>query len=528
MGSVTVAISPKGFRYAVKDGIRLNSSYNPYKEAVEYIRSEVKQTPGTIILSGCTLGYLIEALFALYPRSRLLCFFYDPVLMDFAKERLGHLFPPSCLVNPSRLDDINRFLQNNLLESDMEGLILLEWPPSTRLYTEEATFLRTCLAQKVREMNGSITATRIFGRRWVKNAFHNFLALKQFLAPVPTDLPVVITGSGPSLHQSLSFIRTHRSRIFLLSLSSSIETVTSSGLFPDGIVTTDPGFWATVLLRYAPEAPLFMPLTAALPSELRTAASVVVIGQNSFYEQALFHHVLTPPFSIPSGGTVASTAVNLAMQVSTGPVIVTGIDFSYPDIFLHCRPHPFDILDDLRTDRLSPLLSILWKRSHTDDLEVLPRGSRRTLPMKTYAGWFGKTFSHNRGRIFRLHPSEVEIPDFIPLSQEKADRLVSPFPEKRQGLSFHQITPDKAVREKRVSETLHSWEAMLHNVPISFTGQGEILWKDPGIFDLCYTCNIEDMLELQGLIRKGEHEKIPAVLADMIKGLGAFIEELRQ
>jgi len=532
MNDISIQTSRSGQDYALFDGIRLNSSYNPLAEAQRLIASEIKGTPSTILISGCTLGYLIEEIQNRYPSVKILCFFFHPILLEYCKKKFTSRFPRSLVVIPSDPSSLDSFISSNLQETDLEGLSIIEWSSSIRVFEEQADALRRVLSQRIREMNGSLMVTKTFGKSWIKNSFKNLYHLDQVVIPQEGVPAVVITGSGPSLTSSLDFLRENRKRLFILALTSSLITLSSYGITPDAAIATDPGFWASFLANPLKDLriPLFIPLSAAVPPKILHCLPLVLLKQDMFYEQALLSDLPFDFIRIPPAGTVSDTALRLGKKLTSGPLFVAGIDLCYEDIHLHSRPHVFDILDQIHSERRQPLLSRIWKRASDNTERDLPGGSRRSLPFKTYAGWLSRSSDPLSTPVYRLNPSEVVIPGYVPLGNSDAHSIldqhtIMPFqPED----FFTEVPWDHNTRRQKILKVTKAWMEVVEDAISSLASGKDNITLDKTLYNLSYTLCVDDILHLHRLQRLGEHEKIWPLIENILNNLRRIILELRQ
>jgi len=533
MGTLQIKTSPIGLDYALYNGIRLNSSYDPLSEARRHIEHEISISPGTVIISGCTLGYLIEQTRSMFPSAKILCFFYEEILFEYCRKKFGVRMPESCLVHTEEMSETEVFLSGKLGEPDLEGLTVLEWGPSARIFIDQSEKVRQCLAQRVREMNGSILATKTFGRRWISNAFRNFYRMEHNIVLEQGGAPAAaIIGSGPSLADSIGFLKQHRKRLFVLALSSSLEFLSTFNVSPDAVVATDPGFWASVLMNPLENTgiPLFIPLSASAPSGIISDLPIAVLNQGLFHEEQLLSDLSLESNRILPGGTVAATALHLGRYITKGPLFAAGIDLCYRDIHIHSRPHAFDILDEVVSDRINPLLSRAWKHSVDTTVEILPGGSRCSLPFKTYSGWFSRKTELSSTPLYRLHPSEVYIPGLLPIEDAEAaallDRLNAAPLQGRQ--LFRPVEYSREKRIQRILDVTSGWLETLERARKKAGSDPGSVFAQPGVLDLCYTIAIDDVLHLRRLQRRGEHEKIGREIEDTLYRVRAFIREQQQ
>ena len=305
------------------DGIALHSPYDPAREAGRFVEANVGQhAPSAVVVLGEGLGYVSAAVERLYPGVRVIRIFYSNEIMAMGNARdpgaslRGGQGPAWC---PGMKDGLNAFLAASLGELDLEGLRLIEWPASARIFPAASRSANESVHRLVQELNGSFATTLAAGRLWMRNAFANFLAIDSTLVGelCPSDRPVLIAAPGPSLENAVSLIAEFRSQVELWALPSSSLLLTDKGLSPDLLVMTDPGYYSLHHVQFsAPLCPLAMPLSAArgawdLPpvNGQNPPTAPFLLAQPGFFENALLEEAgVQAPLIVPHG-TVAATAL---------------------------------------------------------------------------------------------------------------------------------------------------------------------------------------------------------------------------
>jgi hypothetical protein len=239
-----------------------------------------------------------------------------------------------------------------------------------------------------------------FGRRWFKNAFKNLRLLKKSLRYHPFSSPVVITGAGPGLEETIPLLaeRKKHSSLFILAVSSSVPALAAAGLRPDLVITTDGGNWALLHLYEAlrvkeEKNPAFAAgITAVLPSQF-AELPWLPISDGSLWQNLLLHSTGLPFTALPQRGTVTAAALDLAFTLSRGPVYITGVDLGHRDIQTHARPYSFERLITEGASRLNPSYSQTFVRS-----SVMAASGSHDI----YAQWFARQMAVYPDRLFSL------------------------------------------------------------------------------------------------------------------------------
>ncbi|MFI5367457.1 MAG: 6-hydroxymethylpterin diphosphokinase MptE-like protein, partial [Spirochaetia bacterium] len=495
------------------DGIALHSPYDPAREARRFVEASVGQyAPSTVVVLGEGLGYVTAAVKSLYPDARLMRIFYSNEIMMMGNAQgaaagrketgavtRGGAGPAWC---PGMSAGLGEFLAASLGELDLEGLRLIEWPPSARIFPAVSRNVNESIHRLVQELNGSFATTLAAGRLWIRNALSNFLAIDSTLVGelCPAGRPVLIAAPGPSLEEAASLIAELRSRVELWALASSSLLLRDRGISPDLVVMTDPGYYSLHHVQFStPSCPFVMPLSAArgawdLPwmSVQERPAAPFLLAQPAFFEKALLEEAgIRAPLIAPHG-TVAATALDLALGSTGAPVIVAGLDMCTRDISLHARPNAFDRLLHLHSSRLTPHYSLSYQRAAAQRMEQVPgaAGVRASPSLRTYAGWFNDLRHDVGARIYRLFPSRVPLEGMRTLDASSLRQLLDGSPESPRGprLRRYGAFPPRDQRHQVVSRLLKGWtdELARAHATASSLDKLDLLGHSPSLLSLAY------------------------------------------
>ena len=413
---------------------RLHSRHQPRREADRYI--EALNLPDTIdcfILIEPGMGYLISALRERFPQSAVVVIHADNY---FRLTQDQHPGVPMWF--PGSEKSVREFLEGAIPETASARLI--EWRPSLQVYGDLCLNLVRETTEFMRRLAAGRRTTAAFGKRWVRNFFRNLALTNQTLLYRTIDMPVVITGAGPSLESALPRIRAAREGVFVLAASSSLPALLAGGVTPDMVLTTDGGGWALLHLHACfrvsntlsrrhgeygghgeenkilnspcppclremnSEIKLAFALSAALPSQ---CADIPLLPMNdgSLWQSMALHSIGLPSALIPQRGTVTASALDLALLLSSGNVFLAGMDLAVRDIRTHARPYAFDHLFFGMASRLRPVYSQNFVRS--SDMKA---GGSHDI----YAAWFKDRLAALQGRVFSLGGNNAAFEDNLP------------------------------------------------------------------------------------------------------------------
>jgi hypothetical protein len=375
-----------------EDVERLHSRYQPQLEADRYIKAlNLRHDIDYFILIEPGLGYLISALQKYRPQSKIIVLHAD----IFFRETESR-FPDIPVWFPDSGKEVQEFLEEKIPEAASARII--EWRPSLRIFGDQCLELARESTEFIKRSDASRRTGAAFGRRWVRNFFRNIALVNKTVLYRTMDMPIVITGSGPSLETALPRILAARKEIFVLAASSSLPALAAGGITPDMVISTDGGGWALLHLyacfRGGETRPpmLACSLSAAIPSQCSTLP-LFLLNDGTVWQSMALHSLSLPSVLVPQRGTVTASALELALILSSGSVFLAGMDLAIPDIQSHVQPYGFDHLFFGAASRLRPVYSQYFMRSR----EIKAGGSH-----DVYAAWFKNKIASWPARIFSL------------------------------------------------------------------------------------------------------------------------------
>jgi len=377
-----------------EDAAGLHSRYQPQLEADRYIKAlDLRGDTDYFILIEPGLGYLIPALRQFRPESSIVVLHADNYFRVTADR-----YPDVPVWFPDSGTGVQEFLEKTIPEDASARII--EWRPSLRIFGDKCLELVRESTEFIKRSEASRRTGAAFGKRWVRNFFRNLALVHQSIRYRTMDMPIVITGSGPSLEAALPQILAAREGVFILAASSSLPALAAGGITPDMAISTDGGAWALLHLHACfrmatpPARPLMLAysLSAALPSQC-AALPLLPLNDGTMWQSMALRSLGIPSAFVPQRGTVTASALELALVLSSGSIFLAGMDLAIPDIRSHARPYGFDHLFYGAASRLRPVYSQHFTRSR----EIKAGGSH-----DVYAAWFKNKIASWPARIFSL------------------------------------------------------------------------------------------------------------------------------
>jgi hypothetical protein len=530
------------------NGVTVHSAYDPGLEARRFMENSLEGgRPSLVVILGEGLGYLSRRVRDAFPDARILRIHYSAEVFQASTlpsvgSGASASGPGSDTWHPGLGQDLAEFFRARIAELDLEGMRVLEWPPSAKIFPEQSRAANEALQQCIRELNGSFVTTMAMGRLWLRNTLCNFLSLEEALtgAPCSRERLVVIAASGPSLEQAAPMLRGVRDRADIWALPSSAPFLNSAGLEPDLVVMTDPGFYGIHHLRHAASGcPVAMPLSASRglwTLRTRTGADSgpprpYLLAQPGLLEEEFLRALGVDAPKIAPHGTVAATALDLALASTRGPVVLAGLDMCTDDILSHARPNEFEVFYSQQSSRTLPCYSLWYRRSADQDAARIPGGGRARAPiaLRTYAGWLSGEAEARRGEVYRLLPSAVGLPGMMPLDAATLEQVVRRCPASPPGPQFagQAALPSGSKRLEAARGILAGWRKTLAGGLKAARGPaGHTALSTPSVYALAYQFSAQLLMETKRKARLVGGREARDSAVRLLEECSLFLQEL--
>lgn len=328
------------------------------REGPERIVRALRPLPDTVyIVPSPLLGYGLASLLERLPASSaVLALEADPALADLARSRL----PPEISGHPRfrLLEDPSRASRAIRSLGTFRRAVEVRLSAGRSLYPEAYdAALREVDAELERYWRNRVTLVRM-GRLWVRNIFRNLARLPS--VPVREasawEGSVVVCGAGPSLDRTAPWLAAERVRLRILACDTALGPLVLRGIRPDAVVCLEGQVHnlKDFLPAAGSEIPVFADLSSH-PSVFRAVRGPKFLTLTDFEPLNLLDrlgNLPLPLLRIPPLGSVGVLAVHLARRLTKGPILLTGLDFSFPPGSTHAKGSPALQAESLLEDRL--------------------------------------------------------------------------------------------------------------------------------------------------------------------------------
>jgi hypothetical protein len=175
-----------------------------------------------------------------------------------------------------------------------------------------------------------------FSRTWLDQGVANLDAIARWPSVAAVDgrlagMPMIICAPGPSLSKNLAQLRAMRGRAVVVAVSHALRPLRAAGVVPDLVVTVDP---QDVRYHFRDGdldgvAALVNGVTVHPALWRLGAPRYFSLGSNGALDQWLYQG-MSDAADVPGGGSVATTALSLGLRWKCDPIIMVGLDLSFP------------------------------------------------------------------------------------------------------------------------------------------------------------------------------------------------------
>ncbi len=479
-GSIEAVETPGGdfVPSIAADGGRIfvHSRFDPVKEAERFLGGIDAGAHDLYVVFGFGFGYHVERLLAgmgadaialvieRNPRMLLGALSRRDLARLIADERLVLLLDP-------REDDIAEALRG---KSSRRSTLITHrgsFRTDPDYYGNLQGIVRSYLSAK--EVN--IATLAKFEKAWASNIARNIGVFA--VSPGAGSfygafdgIPAIVAAAGPSLLESIDFLRANRDRAVIVAVDTSYRILRQNGIEPHFCLVVDP---QAVNARYfegaSPGSTILIADPMVHPSVFRFFRGRVAVTGVAFELLRWIERCAGEKGEIAHGGSVSTNAYDFARRLGASPVVLVGQDLAFTGGYAHARGSYLDEQVHLRTRR--SYTAEMFNRFQLTALpKIFVRGIRggnvhTNQKMMIFLSWFEKR------RDAGLVNATVDGAMIPGVRHVKADEIA--FPEPREAIerridglyraAAEKVNAAGAVKglRKRVSQVLGEIESLI-------------------------------------------------------------------
>ncbi len=342
----TTEKTKSGLENLLIDGIYFHSKHDPMVEAKRLLdglkKSEEKKV---YIFFGAGLGYVIREALHL-PNVQVI---WMECYLEILKQALS-IHDYSQYLESGQLKILTKPFTEDSLFSTFKGISVLPVTfiphrPSVSWKEADYTECKYICEKFFQKKDVNIATLSRFEKIWTRNLIQNFTEIHH-LAPISNlfgiakDIPIVVSGAGPSLYESLKDIKKYRDRFILIAVDTALHVLVGAGIDPDLIFSVDPqALNSSYLEGYSGSGYIvFDPTSSYHTLRLSDKFKTGFFTSSPFpLLQIYTKHLQVEAGDIPFGGSVSTNAVSLAELMGASNVYFVGQDLAFTNGYAHCR-----------------------------------------------------------------------------------------------------------------------------------------------------------------------------------------------
>lgn len=375
--------------------VRLHSGYRPVSEADQLVKSRKEEIgqANRILIYGLGLGYHLQAVEKYRkPDSKIYVVEMNPNILPYVEEVFplqkfcenGYNFCVS-----DNLQQVKSFLLSVLAEFDPEQDVFFVHRPSLRIIPSCCTPIKHLLEEW--EVNRDNIKRR---KNLLRTNFSANIKNRERYAVIDhfynhfTNIPIIIVSAGPSLNKNIHLLNEAKGKSLIIAVGSVVKPLIDANILPDCIVISDP--LSEVINQVEGlnlEVPLFfLPtiqpkiVTNYLGPKIMLLQRGVTLAED-FARENKYHLIKT-------GGSVATTALEISIYIGGNPIIFVGQDLAYTNGQAHVSGTTHDYWVPKMTNRLRLVKGV--------SSDLVPTSNNLAI----YKRWIERTIAENTNRIF--------------------------------------------------------------------------------------------------------------------------------
>lgn len=361
-GDIEVVISKKGQPVPLvsveQKKLAVHSKFDPEKEAERLIDGLAVEKHNLFVVIGFGFGFHVETLLKKIDKgANVLVIEKSREMLKAAllSRDLGALLDDErmlFLVDPDD-DSIAEVLKGKSSKSVAFVTLRGSFQLDQEYYKNINRKVKSYLSSK--EVN--IATLAKFEKLWTLNSAKNAL---RFVATPGTNIfydkfkgyEALVVCAGPSLHESLGFIREMSRHLVIVAVDTSYKILIDNNITPHFCLCVDPQLINARYFEGAGESSTILVADPTVhPSVFRFFNGPCVFSSMPFDSMKWVEEISGEKGEITHGGSVSTNAYDFARRLGVDTVYLAGQDLSFTDRLAHCRGSYLDELMFLQVNR---------------------------------------------------------------------------------------------------------------------------------------------------------------------------------
>ena len=316
------------------------SVYNPQRDIDFFCSNEKIKNSGYICIAGIGNGYHLKQLSENFPDKFILAFEINKTSLDYLLTTNDFSFCKNKNILLTTLDDLENKIIETYTPSIYENFYFTNIKPWMDYHQEYFNIIENKINKAISIISSDFSVQSHFGKVWMYNilANTNFLiknkTLNQFI--IDNSKTAVIVGAGPSLDNSINFLKENKEKLFIISTDTSYPALLKNKIIPQVVVSIDAQIYSRehfigINHEIAKDTIFLLDICANSSITKKISNEKILFFTNGHPLANYIEAISNCKFlRLNSGrGTVTSVACDFATKCNFKNIILLGTDFSF-------------------------------------------------------------------------------------------------------------------------------------------------------------------------------------------------------
>lgn len=322
---------------------RLNSIYRPVEEAICWAKQyKLNDIEKVIMMFGFGNGFFVKSILDKMEEDGVLVI-YEPSfsiflyvmehydLMDILKDPKLYL-----IIEEVNEDECKNVLAKTININNYENNLMVTHPIYDKIYEKELMYFTKKVHSSLKSKQLNFNYYAKLGQLSCENILNNLLYLKSdyilddLFETTSKDIPVIIVAAGPSLEKNIDELKRAKGHAIIIAVTRALDMLYEHNIEPDFLSIVDP---QEILeeFSYGGEAitfPIFCQFSSS-HGMLKHHSGIKIFCGDSEFVNLLLEKINKRIKNIYTGGSVATFAFELAIELGFKNIILVGQDLAY-------------------------------------------------------------------------------------------------------------------------------------------------------------------------------------------------------
>ncbi|MCL2154479.1 MAG: DUF115 domain-containing protein [Leptospirales bacterium] len=343
-GSPVPCITAEGKSKNEEKKLFVHSRVDPIREAERFISDIDISNKDLVVVLGFGFGYHCDILLDKVQQGiNIVVIERDEALLrkafesrDLEKLISAENFFIICNPSESLIGDIFK-------GKSSKSIIFITHRGSSQIYIDYYNNIVSVIKSYISTKDVNIATLARFEKAWGSNIARNIRiiyessGINQFFNTF-NNIPAIVVAAGPSLVQSINFIKENISKAVIIAVDTSYKILIENGIAPHFCLSADPQLINARYYEGTDETKTILISDPTVhPSIFRFFKGRVVLTNIAFDMMKWIDDICGQKGELTHGGSVSTNAYDFAKRIGAKPIFMVGQDLSFTSGLAHAR-----------------------------------------------------------------------------------------------------------------------------------------------------------------------------------------------